>query len=382
MATMSPPYFFQLLARLCVVALSAALSLTLAGCRDRPAHDAAPDVTLRELEPAIPLPQLGPDPLADAPSQPLFHATVQRIDIPLDQSADEAWAVIDEQTFPAMTRGVWHANGLRIGVLDEAGVEAFAAAMPQVLELFQTQVFTSQHPVPVLATPRLHDDLRIPVDLTIPPAPPQQEMIKGGGSGRLQILAQIEQDGGKTFLVLTPHHYLPGNHHLLPRDILERELDGRLYHDLSVRVQLTDDRLLVVGLYWPWPLEEQDRGHEAATAHLPEVDITWLAHAKTSANLNDDPAAPPAHLRLGIPERPETDPAPETNDGLDTRAQEDATPARYTRVAPALPAHFGRTLFTGTRARKPIQSLLLISTSQPPQPAPAQPAEAETGQPE
>lgn len=366
MGTLRTPYLLQLLLRLSAAAVVVCATLALIGCETDPSTN-RPGVTLGELESAVPpLPQLGPDP--DEPVRPaVMHAIVQRIDVPLDEPTDDAWAYINEQAFPAITRGMWQSNGLRLGLLAESDVEPFAAAMPQVLELFETQVYTSDHPVPIMATPRLRSGSRIPVDLSAPPAPPREDMITGGGDGKLQFLAHLEEEDGKVYLVLTPHHFLPDSNHLLPRDILERELDGRLFHELAVRVELTHDRLLVVGLYWPWPIEEQLDENDPGRAPRPSVDISWIA--QTSIALDDDPAAPPSHLRLGVPERPESDEVP--GEAGEEQVEDSATtPVRYARVAPPLPVHFGRALLTGTRARQPVQTLLLISIPAPPEPDP------------
>jgi hypothetical protein len=372
MGRLRTPYLPQLQARLCVAAVFVGALVVVVGCASDPANS-RPGVTLGELDPAVPpLPQLGPDP--EEPVRPaVIHAIVQRIDIPLDEPTDDAWALINEQAFPAITRGMWQSNGLRLGLLEEDDVEPFATAMPQVLELFETQVYTSDHPVPIMATPRLRTGSRIPVDLSAPPAPPREDVITGGGDGKLQFLAQLEQTDGKVYLVLTPHHFLPDNNHLIPRDILERELDGRLFHELAVRVELRHDRLLVIGLFWPWPIEEQLDDNDPGRVPRPSVDLSWIA--QTSIALDDDPAAPPSHLRLGVPERPESDEVPD-EDAAEPDEDSATTPVRYARVAPPLPVHFGRALLTGTRARQPVQTLLLISIPAPdPDPTGSEPGD-------
>lgn len=360
MGTLQPPQTFQLLTRLAVAVIACAC-LAAVGCKSTTA--AGPGVTLRDLEPAIPLPQLGPDPASVGRPQAI-HATVQRIDVPLDQPLDNAWSVVDELAFPAITRGMWHANGLRLGLLSEDAVQPFAADMPEVLELYETQLYTSDHPLAVMHTPRLRGGVRIPMELTTPPNAPRRETIQGGNEGKLQLLAQLEVEGDKTFLILTPHHYQPDHLRLGPRDILERELDGRIYHELAIRIELRHDRLLVVGLYWPWPLQEQlvdpIANADARQQPLPEIDFTWLTQA--TSNLADDPAAPPAHLRVEPAPRPEIDsPEDQLNDEGDRDTPTEPATVRRVRVAPPLPVHFGRTLLTGTRARQPVQTLLLIS---------------------
>lgn len=355
---MPPPQFLQLAARLFAVCVIAAL----VACDTGP-NNAGPGVTLRDLEPNIPLPQLGPGP-DNLPSTQNLHAIVQRIDVPLDQSTDDAWAVTDELVFPAITRSAWHANGLRLGLLDEASVEPFAQHMPDVLELYETHVYTSTHPMPIMRTPRLRNGIRIPIDLTLPPAPRNEQTITGGDDGKLQLLVRLETEGDKVFVVLTPHHFVPENNRLTPRDVLEKELDGRVYDELAVRVELRDDRLLIVGLYWPWPIDEsyEEPSGQVVNAHVPVLDVTWLTNSPTS--LDDDPAAPPPHLRAPdfAPEEATEDAPPDgATDTAPANTDEQQTTARQARIAPPLPLHFGRALLTGTRARKPVQTFLLIS---------------------
>jgi len=354
----------------CATLLFAAALLLLCGCNAT--QDDRPGTMVGDLEPRIPLPDFGPEPTDGEPRHPqLARVVIQRIDIPLDVSIDDAWAVIDQDAFPAMTRGAWQANGLRIGLLAEDKIEAYAGHMPDVLGITESQLYAGPHPIAIASSNRLASSTLVDIDLTLPPRPPQFESVRGGGDSRLQILARLEVDDGKTFVTLIPHYYKPEPLGLVPRDPLETELDGRVFEELAVRIELTQDRLVVVGLYWPWdlvdqPIEQDDRDQESNTnnAALSHASIGG-SQGGTTSGVDHDPAAPPTHLRATIPDRPDIDDASDDK-AVETGIDEELEPqpevqTQPVRVATQLPFHFGRVLFTGSRARMPVQMILLIS---------------------
>lgn len=369
--------------------LLAALALPgLTGCQN--SGRGGSNTSLRDLDQPVPLPGLddGPTQPADQQRVPMF--VVQRMDVPLDMPLDAAWTHIDEQAFPAITRGAWHANGLRIGVLHEEQVAGFAEQVPQVVNFFEKTVITRSHPVSIMQAAPLRPDTRFAVDLTLPPQTAHEMVIDGQQGGQLQLLARLEIEGERTFVIITPHLYRPKPNDFSSRTLLERDLDGQVFHELSVRVELQPDRLVAIGLYWPWSDEQpQDQLEDPPTNETREEDdepgptdeqpgevvvdtqvrdeLSDLDSVLTRNDiaLDDDPAAPPQRVRTSPPT-----PAPQPQ----RQAEEDDEPAQ---AMPALPMHFGRVLFTGTRARKPVQTMLLISI---PPAAPSEspaPAEAE-----
>ncbi|XAM00363.1 hypothetical protein OT109_03035 [Phycisphaeraceae bacterium D3-23] len=372
-------------ARLLAVLLVVLLPALLVACNNTP-DPVEPDAGFTDLAPDIPLPDLGPSPNdVERPSR--IHAIVQRIDVPLDQSTDNAWAVTDELAFPAITRSIWHANGLRLGLLGEEDVEAFAQHMPEVLELFETQVYTSSHPVAVMRTPRLRDSVRIPVDLTLPPAPPHNETILGGDDGKLQLLARLEVEYGKTYVVLTPHHAQPNPGRLQPTDLLERELEGRMYDELAIRVELTDDRLLIVGLYWPWPIGEEFNDADNAPRQQRPRPRNHLANQHPKPRPRRRPRRPPIPPLARRP-RPARNPARRKQQRRQPRRQRQRRPQQHRTTRRQHPRNQrprhprpGRTRLhpprphrpspapplrpspphRHPRARKPVQTFLLIS---------------------
>jgi len=353
--------------------LIAALTLpVLTGCQNGGRGGSNP--SLRDLDQPVPLPGLedGPTQPADQQRVPMF--VVQRMDLPLDMPLDSAWSQIDEQAFPAITRGAWHANGLRIGVLHEAQVAGFAEQVPQVVNFFEKTVITRSHPVSIMQAAPLRPDTRFAMDLTLPPQPAHEMVIDGRQGGQLQLLARLEIEGERTYVVITPHLYRPKPNDFSSRPLLERDLDGQVFHELSIRVELQPDRLVAIGLYWPWsdeavqdqldnPPTDETRDQDDATgptdAQPGEVVVDTQVRDELSdldsvltrndVALDDDPAAPPQRVRTSSPT-----PAPQPQ----RQAEEEDEPAQ---AMPALPMHFGRVLLTGTRARKPVQTMLLIS---------------------
>ena len=298
-------------------------------------------------------------------------AVIREVDLPLDEPTDDAWAIVNEDVVPPLTRGVWQGNGMRLGVLRRDQLDAYTEVMPELLAFGETLINRSPHPVPIIETAQLRDDVRFQIDLTRPPMPRQVETVQGGQASTLRLLARIEtEEDGQHTLVLTPQHYIPSPYDLLPRDPLEKELDGRVYEELTVRLTLGRDEIAVVALHWPWPEQRVVPELDEQGPSVPP-DFAFTETLTIAPPDIGDPAAPPPHLRgSGTPGETQ---AP----GEDAPAQEDqAEPAapRFERVAPALPANFGSNLFTGTRIRQPVRTPLLITIERPDE-------EADAGEP-
>lgn len=311
----------------------------------------------------MPLPEIGSSPNALSRG---VHALIRRADIPLDVPTDEAWAIVDESVLPAVTRGAWRGNGLRVGVLGRERFDAYTNAMPEPVALGQGAINQSPHPTPIIETARLSPNLRFDVDLTRPPSPRQVEQVVGGKSSTLRLLARIETDNeGRHILVVTPHHYIPSPYDLIPRNPLVKELDGRVFNELTIRVPLEADQLAVIGLYWPWP-EVETFEPEPGRAGREEGDATVRPAPVSDA---EDPAAPPPHITGPARRDTEADDDAEPDqkqtgsDGEDNNP--DGNQPRVKRAAPPLPAHFGSTLLTGTRIRQQVRTVLLISIIDP-----------------
>lgn len=313
----------------------------------------------RAVEEEIPLPGFADE----GPAKPTgVYAVIRRADVPLDESTDDAWSIINEQLVPPVSRGVWRGNGLRVGLLPREQLDAYSEAMPEPAGFSRTLMSKSAYLAPIIETPKLRSDLRFEIDLTRPPRPRAVEMIQGGENSTLRLMARIETEAdGRHTLVLTPQHYIPSPLNLIPRDPLEKELDGRVYDELTLRITPGKDQIVAVGLHWPWPkgevLEEDD---ESAPSSQP-VDQVLLSRSTSLPTADpSDPAAPPLHL-TPLEDGDEQDPTDQSAQADPSGVEPQDTEPRYGRVAPPLATSFGSTLLTGTRIRQPIRTVLLIT---------------------
>jgi hypothetical protein len=338
--------------------------LVLAGCEASQGVD----------EPDIPLPGFGDS----GPAKPTgVYAVIRRADVPLDASTDDAWSIVNEQVVPPVSRGIWRGNGLRVGLLQRSALDAYSEAMPQPVGFSRTLINRSAFAVPIVETARLRGDLRFQMDLTRPPKPRDVEMVQGGDNSRLRLLARIEtQPDGQHTLILTPQHHIPSPLNLIPRDPLEKEMDGRVFDEIALRVTLGKDQIAVVGLHWPWPMgevmEEDDDSEPSAADRVSLQTSIALPPADAS-----DPAAPPAHLlRVDEDEDPPGDDEPSDARNSELDGIDDVSPQpKRQRIAPPLATSFGSTLLTGTRIRQPVRTVLLITIEEPEPDVPALPDE-------
>jgi len=255
-------------------------------------------------------------------------AIIHRIDMPLDVPMEACWEHVDESVLPALMNGMWQINGLRIGVLHAEHAEAFGASLPVIHGESRAKLFTSFYPTAVRSTPRLREP--VPIDLTTPPRSPTIYRAHGG---RMQMLVRIGQsDDGLAFVEITPHHFKPKTD-LIPRSPLEKQLDGRVFRELSAMLPITPDTAIVIGLYRPAiaPVIEAASGVESAE------DATAIESTETPSE-EGQPA--------------DQAPIAEEQKAVDTAAEPQL---------PEIPAGLGRSLMTATRARQDIQLMVVIS---------------------
>jgi len=295
-----------------VIGLSCAV---LASC-EMPANNTLP--TLSDIRPSGQTDQASESADGDAHVNQPVIALIHRIDLDLNEPLEEMWLTVDEEALRLPMRGKWMINGLRIGVLHQEQSQAFSDALPRIQGESRAKLIGSDYPSTIRTTPRLLSTITI--DLTDPPRSPTQFQAIGG---RLQLLAQVGRDeAGNAYLQLTPHHYKPKST-LLPRSPLEKEMDGQTFKALSLRVPLPRDRAVIVGLYRPWPVEEENPA-QPADAEVAEQAAPGPAEGTTDEQVD--------------PQTQQAKPKP-----------------------PVIPKHLGRALMTGTRAGHATQMLLVIS---------------------
>ncbi len=289
-----------------------ALIVTMCGCASFQTPEPLPTMSEIRSKP----PDLVAD-LLDGSVRPRPVVDIQVIDLPLKYPLDDAWSVVDEQVLPKLVRTAWNRNGLRVGLLHHAQVQAFYSELPDLRGVHDSNVVTGLHPVPVLRSPSLPDT--VTVDLTIPPGAVYEKQIR---RGRMQLLARIlDQSVRMVRFEILPHHFKPNRMtsgrfirdqdrvRYQPRSALEKELDGLIFRELALQVDVSPGQVLVIGMYWPWGNSDRPSVHVGDTNQV-------------------DPARRAAATLL---------------------------------KPPLLPSHIGRLLFTAVRPGGAVQKIMLIS---------------------
>lgn len=308
--------------------------LTVVACEAPPSNEDLPRIDEMESTMRPPGP---PEVLANAPSVSRTRAVVQRLEIPLRYPTDPIWAGLNAGVIPEITRAVWNANGMRVGLLAEGQWSAFLDTLPVTFGVQRSSLSTASLPVAIRTSPRISESVY--VDLTIPPRAVEDDIARGGRIKLLAKLQVVNTPGGSTrYIELTPHHYLPGinlpravrdgdSFKVTPRTPEERALDGRTYDDLTLRVELPPGQLLVVGLYWPWS------------------DPVVADYVRQTADSVNDGLSPPSSDRVESVVEP-------------TITSVEDLPEYV--PPPPIGHHLGRALFTGARQGQPLQMLLVI----------------------
>lgn len=254
------------------------------------------------------------------------RATIRakRLLVPLNAPTDTAWAMTDETVLSTLMRGLWHANGLRLGVIPASDVRAFMESLPPILDIENIQIISTDDPAPLLAAPPLRRP--VVVDLTVPPRSVREERIEGG---RVQMLVRSMRDRrGQLYIELIPHHYKP-EVSLLPRSPLEKMLDGRVFQELSVQLPVMPGQVIVLGLYRPWPASASQPQHQRPPASEAEAESR-----EASSESSDRTASSSGGFVWPDPS-----------------------------LAPSLPPHLGQALWASSRAGSEVQALLIIEAS-------------------
>ena len=204
---------------------------------------------------------------------------VLRVELPLDRVIEPLWGLVDESVLPEVSRAVWNGNGLRLGVLRPEQRSDFFDVLAPVFGQANSAYTAYDRATPLRRSPPLKATFI--ADLTRPGSPVELVDMDGG---RLQLLASVQPAAaGFTRFALTPHHYRH-RFSLTPRDVLEKELDGRVFDELGVDVSLSPEDVLVLGLYryTPPPLTaepleatetDQATPPDGPTSGRPAVDL-------------------------------------------------------------------------------------------------------------
>lgn len=273
------------------------------------------------------------------------------VDLPMDVSLEPAWSVVDAGVFPAITRGVWNSNGLRIGLLPKDKLAAFLEALPPNWGNRRRQMWGGDEPTVLVRSRPIRAQFF--ADLTVPPFAPQRETFTGHTVAMLMELRP--QRGGFTLVTLTPQHHQP-RQLIRPRKPQEKLLDGRIFEELSVRVAVPEEgeaaRYLVMGLARSprtLPVDQRDlplRGQEAE----PGPDGRPSAPADEQSVASGEALDLVLQAEQGLPEgeQPEQPEGPPPLGGI-----------RDERVEP-LPLNLGRALMTTGMRGGEAQVLIIM----------------------
>lgn len=313
--------------RHCFAPLLLSLGL-LIGCATDPPATPDDDFLPRSVEPSRPV--AASDPTADAAP---INWISRRLSVGVDRSLSEAWSLSDEAVLPELSRAVWNANGLRVGVLPAVRGRDFVLALGEVTEVRDTQLLSHDYPEPLRRSPPLRAEFF--ADLTIPPRPVTIETLT---RGRLRMLmASRALSGGRTRVTLIPQHHLD-RATLLPLPPRERVLEGRVFDELSVQIDLDPQDVLLLGFYQS-PLPSQ--APEDTPEDTPEPGGATTPDPSAAAAMPND-ASDEADTASGI----------DTPDEPETPAAEEAEPLP--------PLNLGRGLFTTGIADDDQQMLFLL----------------------
>lgn len=208
-------------------------------------------------------------------------AYIQRVDLPLEASLNQAWQFVDEGIIQPRQRELWNVNGLRIGMLDRNIFTQFRESLPDRAGGRRIEIDQADAPRPI------HISDRLQKRVTIQLSPPNEATdTYDSALGRMQMLARVDYQplaGTPLSFELLPHHNIPGRRldnvtasetngnrqfDVQPRTANERALDGRFLEQLALRLVPSEDRFLVIGLNQPWPEQRQMRVEEMEAAAL------------------------------------------------------------------------------------------------------------------
>lgn len=259
---------------------AAGLILTATGCGGTP-RPVQPEGKIQILPER-------PSLLIEGDTPAALHAAtcaVRTVTLPLNRPIETAWAELDEGVLPDLSRAVWNANGLRLGVLDAGNANAFGEALGTPDSFTNQALVAISRPTQLRESPRLRADFV--ADLTRPPAPRRVETFTGG---RARMLISTRPSAAGVLLELTPQHFVP-RQSLLVRTPLEKLLDGRVFEELAASVRLGPGQALVLGYSLPVALRPPPPDPDDAPDASPDT-----AGTETDADTDED--APPPDLDI------------------------------------------------------------------------------------
>ncbi|MEL7087440.1 MAG: hypothetical protein AAGL98_03210, partial [Planctomycetota bacterium] len=219
--------------------------LLLYGCTA--AEPPMPEGRIRVIDPG----PLG-GPTAGSASTPV-RWFARRVVVRLNHPVEELWGLTDETILPEVSRAVWNGNGLRAGLLSAGQADEFSAALGRALEVRDSEIRSFDEPGLLRRSQPLRAEFF--ADLTVPPLSVTKEYFT---RGRLQLLMSSRPRGdGSALLTLLPQHHVPRSN-FIARTAAEKILDGRVYDELGVELNVGTNEALLIGFYQPAPPEPEE----------------------------------------------------------------------------------------------------------------------------
>ncbi|MBB6428583.1 hypothetical protein [Algisphaera agarilytica] len=314
-----------------------AAGLLLVGCATEPEM---PEGTIRPLDPGT----AEADSDIVLPGNKPVRWVSRRVSLPLGTSTEDAWLLANEGVLDDLARAVWNANGLRVGVLPAPRGPEFAKTLADTIDQRDTQILSYSFLEDVRESPPLRAEFF--ADLTVPPRPVTLEYFT---KGRLRMLMSSQPLGnGSTRVTLTPQHYLRKTT-LLPQTPQERELDGRVFDELSVEIDVASNQILLLGFYQPPPPVVEGEGESEPSDDAPEPTGESNEPTATPESL-PRPADDLGESTISI-DQPEAQPPVEAETQTETTEEE---------VDEIPPLNLGRGLFTTGIKDDDLQMLFLF----------------------
>ena len=204
---------------------------------------------------------------------------VTQMVLPMDPSLASAWQFACSKGIEPPSAALWRENGLCACVVHKGVLEEFFLQIPQPAKLGQQRLLASRLPSPLRSlgfgaiSQQRHATVVIPGD---------EEKTLAFDRGICRLLLQAEpQDDSTVLLYVSPQHHRPRTT-IKPRSVLEKRLDGRIFHGLQLQARLSKDQVLLIGLVpepEEAPAEEElaaDDPKEPTPEDAPEVEADPL----------------------------------------------------------------------------------------------------------
>ncbi len=157
----------------------------------------------------------------------------------------EAWSMLSTKGLAANQLEVWNGNGLRAATADAAVLSQFFTKLPGYGGTKHVNMGAGRDPVAIETTPPFDQSIVVRGLLGLD----RDETFKLP-SGRTQLLALLQPGKDGSSLELLPHHHWTTNS-VIPRTPEEKALDGRVFRELPLNVELDSQQYLVIGYAAP-----------------------------------------------------------------------------------------------------------------------------------